>query len=171
MCHTGNVPIRTLSFWDTVTRLQLSLFASTTKETEMIRRFVNAVKRRLPQRPAAPVRAITKPSPPVVTKALIIDVDWAAMSPAEQGAFYDENGFLVVSQAISPKNLETIHREIKSYGLTGLTADIWQVPSFLPLIENEKLLSVLHTIFGEEIRFFKGAYVETPPFDIAGEKA
>jgi len=137
----------------------------------MIRRLVNAAKRRMPKRPAAPVRAITKPAPPVVTDGMIVDVDWAAMTPAEQGAFYDENGFLVISQAISPQELETIHREIKSYGLTGLTADIWQVPSFLPLIENEKILSALHTIFGEEIRFFKGAYVETPPIDVAGEKA
>jgi phytanoyl-CoA dioxygenase PhyH len=138
----------------------------------MIRRLVNAFKRRIPKPASAPPRAIcAAPSVPVITKDLIVDVDWAAMSPSEQAAFYDENGFLVVSQAISREDLAIVHHEIKSYGLTGLTADIWSVPSFAPLIENRKLLSALRTIFGEEIRFFKGAYVETPPIAVAGEKA
>lgn len=102
---------------------------------------------------------------------LVIDIDWAAMSASEQKAYFAENGFLVISGAIGRNKLAEIHRDIRSYGLTGLTEDIWAAPSIAPLIENPKVVSVLQDILGEEMLFFKGAYVETPPRKIAGTRA
>ena len=101
--------------------------------------------------------------------ALVIERNWAAMSPSEQRSFFCENGFLVVRNAISPDKLAEIHRDIKSFGFKGTTEDIWASPSLAPLIENDKVLSALQSILGEEVRFFKGAYVETPPIGIQGK--
>lgn len=100
----------------------------------------------------------------------VLEINWAAMSTSEQRDFFAENGFLVIPSAISPEQLEQIHHEIKINGLTGTTENIWAAESLLPLIENEKLLSALRSIFGDEVRFFKGAYAEYAPSDIPGEK-
>ncbi|OLE51703.1 MAG: hypothetical protein AUI36_18570 [Cyanobacteria bacterium 13_1_40CM_2_61_4] len=91
------------------------------------------------------------------------------MSSLEQRSFFSENGFLVVPNAISSDQLADIHMEIKAYRFKGTTEDIWAAPSVPPLIENEKVLSALQSILGEEVRFFKGAYVETPPIGIQGK--
>ncbi|HET9713100.1 MAG TPA: phytanoyl-CoA dioxygenase family protein [Pyrinomonadaceae bacterium] len=95
--------------------------------------------------------------------APIFEADWARMSALEQRDFFAENGFLVIPQAIKSSELKKIHSEIVSCGLTGTTEDIWDAPSLLSLIENEKVVAALQIIFGEDIRFFKGAYVEAPP--------
>ena len=98
-------------------------------------------------------------------------MNWAAMSPAEQRAFFAKNGFVGVSEAIPAEELGKIHRDIEKIGLTGLTEHIWGVPSFAPLIENKKVLSALRNIFGDEVRFFKGAYTDSPPRGIVGKES
>ncbi|MDX6443622.1 MAG: hypothetical protein QOH71_696 [Blastocatellia bacterium] len=100
-----------------------------------------------------------------------LKVDWAAMSASEQRTFFAMNGFLVISEAISSQELREIHREIDAVGLAGLTADIWGVRSFAPLIENKKTLSALRNIFGDELRFFKGAYTDSPPRGPVGSRS
>lgn len=95
--------------------------------------------------------------------APVFEADFARMSALEQRNFFAENGFLVIPQAIPASELKTIHSEIVSYGLTGTTEDIWDAPSLLRLIENERVVGAVRAIFGEDIRFFKGAYVEAPP--------
>jgi ectoine hydroxylase-related dioxygenase (phytanoyl-CoA dioxygenase family) len=90
-------------------------------------------------------------------------MNWGAMSASEQRKFFAKNGFVGVSEAIPREELEKIHREIAEFGLSGLTEHIWAVPSFAPLIENKKVLSALRNIFGDEVRFFKGAYTDSPP--------
>ena len=102
-------------------------------------------------------------SAPYSADAPVFEADFANMSTIQQRDFFAENGFLVVPQAIKPNELKKIHSEIVSHGLTGTTEDIWKAPSMLPLIENEKVVAPLRSIFGPEIRFFKGAYVEAPP--------
>jgi hypothetical protein len=92
------------------------------------------------------------------------------MSAPAQRNFFAENGFLVIPEAIPADQLANIRRDIQTYGLTGTTEDIWAAPSLAPLIENEKLLSALHSILGNEVRFFKGAYVEYPASKLRGEK-
>ena len=106
-----------------------------------------------------------------ITGDLIIEMDWRAMSAMEQSAFFAENGFLVISEAIGAEDLEKIHSDIKSYGLNGLTEDIWAAPSLAQLIDNKRVISALQSILGNELRFFKGAYVETPPREVTGRKA
>ena len=101
--------------------------------------------------------------------SLFLEKDWAALSPLQQRAFFSENGFLVVPSAISSAQVAKLIEEIHSYGFKGTTEDIWAAPSVPPLIENEKLLSAIECIYGEEIRFFKGAYVETPSMGIEGK--
>lgn len=102
-------------------------------------------------------------STPYSPDAPVFEADFARMSSLEQRDFFAENGFLVIPQAIKPDELKKIHSEIVSCGLTGTTEDIWDAPSLLRLIENEKVVGPLRSIFGEDIRFFKGAYVEAPP--------
>jgi Phytanoyl-CoA dioxygenase (PhyH) len=95
--------------------------------------------------------------------SLELKADWAAMSDSEQREFFNANGFLGISEAIPSQELREIHRDIDASGLTGLTEHIWRVPSFAPLIENKKVTSALRNIFGDEVRFFKGAYTDSPP--------
>jgi len=104
----------------------------------------------------------------VFKKSRLLQVDWAAMSQSEQNAFFNKNGFLLISQAIPAEELARIDRDIKTTGLAGLTENIWSVSSFAPLIENKKVLSALRNIFGYEVRFFKGAFTDSPPRMIPG---
>lgn len=90
-------------------------------------------------------------------------VTWDGLEPSEQAKFFDENGFLVIPAALSQKEVRRAIGEIKQFGLHGTTEDIWEAPFTRSLITNSKLLAALTAIFGKEIRFFKGAYVETPP--------
>jgi ectoine hydroxylase-related dioxygenase (phytanoyl-CoA dioxygenase family) len=90
------------------------------------------------------------------------------MSPQKQRDYFVDNGFLVIPKALTPQELKDIHSEIEGYGLTGTTEDIWKGSSILPLIENRKVLTALQAIFGEEVRFFKGAYAEYPGTNGAG---
>lgn len=90
-------------------------------------------------------------------------VDWDRLTPAEQARFYNENGFLVVPQALNRDEVERAIEEIGRYGLKGTTEEIWSAPFTRRLVTNDKLLSALRAIFGPDLRFFKGAYVETPP--------
>ena len=103
-------------------------------------------------------------------EALILEADWESMSLFEQRDFYAENGFLVVREAIEKNQLEKIHSEIRSLGLNGTTEDIWGAPSLLCLIENDKVVGPLRSILGQDICFFKGAYVQKPPLEETGAK-
>lgn len=99
-----------------------------------------------------------------------LQIDWATMSPEEQRTFFMENGFLAISEAISKSELETIHRDVDKAGLTGLTDKIWNIPSLPPLIENAKIVSALRNIFGDEVRFFKGSFTDSPPGTVTAGK-
>jgi SAM-dependent methyltransferase len=94
--------------------------------------------------------------------SLVFDVDWTGMTLEQQRRFYFENGFLLVPQVVAPDHLAAILREVDTHGLKGTTEHIWHAPSVPPLIENDTLLTVLRAVLGEDIRFFKGAFVETP---------
>lgn len=94
-----------------------------------------------------------------------IEANWAAMTPSEQERFYCENGFLVIPAALSLEEVREAVAEIGRYGLKGTTEDVWKAPFARRLVANPKLLSALTAIFGKDIRFFKAAYVETPPGD------
>lgn len=90
-------------------------------------------------------------------------VAWDKLSLSEQARFFDENGFLGIPAALSKEEVGRAIEEIGKYGLKGTTEDIWSAPFAKELVTNAKLLAALTAIYGEEIRFFKGAYVETPP--------
>lgn len=94
-----------------------------------------------------------------------ISFDWSAMSPTDQARFYSENGFLVIPQALSSGEVRQAIAEVKQHGLKGTTEEVWNAPFARALVINPKLLSALKAIFGEQVRFFKAAYVETPPDD------
>lgn len=110
------------------------------------------------------------------------DRNWAGMSVPEQRAyfaglsaskqreFFDENGFLWVPNAMSAGDLAAVHRDVKTHGLVGTTEEIWAGPSFAPLIDNPKVLGALQSVLGQEVRFFKAAYVGTPPIRTPGMK-
>ncbi|HXC69433.1 MAG TPA: phytanoyl-CoA dioxygenase family protein [Pyrinomonadaceae bacterium] len=133
------------------------------------------IRRRILNQPE-PVRRSpvpTEPAPLVVAEIPTeepMQIDWAAMSPDEQRTFFMENGFLGIAEALSKSELETIHREVDNAGLTGLTDKIWNVPSLPPLIENPKIVGALRHIFGDEVRFFKGSFTDSPPGTITDGK-
>ncbi|MBC8032321.1 MAG: phytanoyl-CoA dioxygenase family protein [Pyrinomonadaceae bacterium] len=118
-------------------------------------------------RPQEPETIAREESVPLVVPEIPtqqpLQIDWAAMSAEEQCTFFMENGFLGISDALSARELEAIHRDLDIASVSGLTEKIWSVPSFPSLIENAKVLAALRTIFGDEVRFFKGAYTDTPP--------
>jgi SAM-dependent methyltransferase len=91
------------------------------------------------------------------------DVDWETLTPAEQARFFNQNGFLVIPGALTGKEVRQAVGEIKEHGLKGTTEDVWSAPFARRLVINDKLLSALKAIFGEGVRFFKAAYVESPP--------
>lgn len=90
-------------------------------------------------------------------------VPWDKLSITDQANFFDENGFLVIPAALSQSEVRQAIEEIRQFGLRGTTEDIWKAPFASQLVTNRKLLSALTAIFGKDIRFFKGAYVESPP--------
>jgi len=93
---------------------------------------------------------------------------WNRLSAPEQARFFSDNGYLVVPSALSGDEVMQAIREIGQHGLAGTTEKIWEAPFARKLVTNEKVLTALHAIFGAEIRFFKGAYVATPPARRAG---
>lgn len=97
-------------------------------------------------------------------------VSWDKLSPTEQARFYDENGFLVIPASLSADQVNRAIQEIQQFGLSGTTEEIWRAPFASELVINQKLLSALTAIFGNDIRFFKGVYVESPPDKKAGTR-
>jgi hypothetical protein len=81
----------------------------------------------------------------------------------EQARFFDQNGFLVIPAALSQDEVKEAIEQIGRFGFKDTTEEIWGAPFTSRLVTNRKLLSVLRAIFGKDIRFFKGAYVESPP--------
>ena len=100
-----------------------------------------------------------------------LQIDWPSMSAEEQRRFFMENGFLGISEALSKSELETLHRDLDKAGVTGLTDKIWNVPSLPPLIENAKIVGALRNIFGDEVRFFKGSFTDSPPGTVTAGKS
>jgi len=100
---------------------------------------------------------------PEIPRQEPLQIDWASMSTEEQRTFFMENGFLGLSQVLSPQQLEALHGDIDKTGVTGLTEKIWNVASLPGVIENPKVMAALRNIFGDEVRFFKGASTDTPP--------
>jgi hypothetical protein len=43
----------------------------------------------------------------------IFQYDWAAMSAADQRAFFAKNGFLVIPQLFTPEEVDLMHKEIE----------------------------------------------------------
>jgi hypothetical protein len=91
-----------------------------------------------------------------------VSFNWRLSVP-EQAKFYAENGFLVIPGALTRRQVDQALREISNYGLKGTTEDVWEAPFARALVTNPKLLAALKAIFGEQIKFFKAAYVETLP--------
>jgi SAM-dependent methyltransferase len=104
------------------------------------------------------------------SNTIVIEQDWASMSVQDQARFFFENGFVVVPGAISSSEAAGMVEEIKRAGITKSGEDIWGAASLLKLIENPKVVPLLQLIYGEEIRFFKGAYSITPPLGIPGKR-
>lgn len=90
-------------------------------------------------------------------------VNWEALTPAEQARFFNENGFLMIPGALTSEGVRQAIDEIETHGLKGTTEEVWGAPFARGLVTNDKLLRALRAIFGEEIRFFKAAYVATSP--------
>jgi ectoine hydroxylase-related dioxygenase (phytanoyl-CoA dioxygenase family) len=93
----------------------------------------------------------------------VYERDWAAMSAVEQRAFFAENGFLVVPEAFSTAELETMYREIEEYALEKSPKEMMDAfctaPSFGAMIDNPKIISAVRTVLGPDVICFKGAYV------------
>jgi SAM-dependent methyltransferase len=96
-------------------------------------------------------------------KNLDFAVDFEKLSGAEQARFFNENGFLLVPAALTQDEVRQAIDNVTEFGLKGTTEEIWKAPISRQLVTNKKLLSALRAIFGRNIRFFKGVYVETPP--------
>lgn len=64
----------------------------------------------------------------------IFQYDWAAMSAADQRAFFAKNGFLVIPQLFTPEEVDLMHKEIEQYGLAEKKIDMSEAfcsaPSF-----------------------------------------
>src|SRR5215204_5389281 len=58
---------------------------------------------------------------PEIPRQEPLQIDWASMSTEEQRTFFMENGFLGLSQVLSPQQLEALHGDIDKTGVTGLT--------------------------------------------------
>jgi hypothetical protein len=87
---------------------------------------------------------------------------WERLPPAEQARFFNDNGYLVIPGAMTQPEVAEALREIAAHGLRGTTEDIWGPSCTRRMVTNERLLAALGAIFGKQLRFFKGAYVETP---------
>lgn len=87
---------------------------------------------------------------------------WERLLPAEQASFFNDNGYLVIPRAMTQAEVTQAISEIGEYGLHSTTEAIWDTPFTRRLVTNARLLAALTAIFGRDIRFFKGAYVETP---------
>lgn len=87
---------------------------------------------------------------------------WERLLPAEQARFFNDNGYIVIPAAMTQAEVAQAIAEIGEHGLRGTTEAIWEAPFTRRLVTNARLLAALTAIFGREIRFFKGAYVETP---------
>lgn len=94
-----------------------------------------------------------------------VNMAWGAMTPADQAHFFNQNGFLVLPGALTGAEVKQAISEIAAHGLKGTTEEVWHAPFTRRLVTNGKLLLALKAIFGESIRFFKAAYVATPPAD------
>jgi SAM-dependent methyltransferase len=92
-----------------------------------------------------------------------LPVAWDRLSSSEQTSYFNENGFLVVPAVLSGEEVRQAIEEIGKIGLRGTTEDVWNAPFARRLVANPKLLATLTAIFGQDIRFFKAAYVETSP--------
>ncbi len=92
-----------------------------------------------------------------------VNVNWGTMTPSDQARYFNQNGFLVIPGALSGDEVRQAIGEIATHGLKGTTEDVWKAPFARRLVVNDRLLLALRAIFGEEVRFFKAAYVETPP--------
>ncbi len=99
----------------------------------------------------------------------IVQVDWDSLGPEEQRAFFSEEGYLLVPQAIDPDHLRSLREELEHFPLQR-TEDWWHAPSFEHLIEAPKMVAALENLFGPGIRFFKGVYVAVPPPGSAGSR-
>jgi SAM-dependent methyltransferase len=87
---------------------------------------------------------------------------WERLPPAEQARFFNDHGYLVIPGALSAPEVAEALGEIAAHGLQGTTEAIWGPRFTRRMVTNGKLLAALAAIFGKEVRFFKGAYVETP---------
>jgi hypothetical protein len=94
----------------------------------------------------------------------VIEADWAAMQSDDQRDYYGENGFILVPDALSPDVVGQLHCDIEAVG-TPLRVDeeVWDFPAFVKALENPKMLAAMRNILGPDLRFFKGAYLASPP--------
>lgn len=123
-----------------------------------------------PPKERKPIQKTDSVIVPEIPTQEALQINWAAMSAEEQRKFFMENGFVGISKALSQSELETIHRDVDEAALTGLTEKIWDIPSFPPQIENAKIVAALRNIFGDEVRFFKGSFTDSPPGTITPGK-
>ncbi|HMJ83361.1 MAG TPA: phytanoyl-CoA dioxygenase family protein, partial [Vicinamibacterales bacterium] len=94
------------------------------------------------------------------------DVRFDELTLDEQARFFEDNGFLLVPGALTPKGVEEALADVRSCGFTGTTEDVWGAPSARALVTNTKIVAALRATFGPDIRFVKAAYVATAPEEL-----
>jgi hypothetical protein len=97
----------------------------------------------------------------------VVREDWAAMSPLQQRAYFGRNGFLVIPGALSDRQLESVRHAIvrrRPHASPRAQARAFRsIPAFWSTFDNDKILAVVRTLLGVDLRFFKGDYVAKHP--------
>ena len=84
------------------------------------------------------------------------------LSPRQQLDFYNENGFLLIPEAVSAGQMQRIDTELSAREIPRRWDywDEWPGPELESLIANPRLLEPLHLCYGDDLRFFKSVYTE-----------
>lgn len=92
-----------------------------------------------------------------------VTVAWERMRASDRARYFEDNGFVLLPGLLAVDEVQAAIAEVAAFGLKGTTEAIWE-PSFTRrLVTAPRLLETIRSIFGDDIRFFKGAYVQTPP--------
>lgn len=93
----------------------------------------------------------------------VIDIDGSEFSPDGQREFFAENGFALVPGALTVDEVDGLLRQIEANSFHWFEEDLWDLPEFIDLIHNSPVLRALRNLLGDDLRFFKGAYLSAPP--------
>ena len=92
----------------------------------------------------------------------VIGDDFSAQTHDARRAYYGEHGFTVIPGAIPPAQLAEILADIERLGWRNREDFFWSSPAAAQLIENPAVTGAVRTLYGADIRFFKGVYVSRP---------